>query len=159
MLGAANHLLAVARKLRWPGVLAEIAARLEAAAVPYKIVGGAAIALYGIQVPVKDIDIETTEAGAYRFQELFSDRAIQPVTLSDNGSHRSHFGRFDFDGLVVEVMGDVERMQEGKWLPTGNLTEGRLTLKGADGAGLLAGGRSSRLYPAGPPRSSQPVPA
>jgi len=130
LLGAANHLLAVARKPRWPGVLAEIAARLEAAAVPYKIVGGAAIALYGIHVPVKDIDIETTEAGAYQFQELFSDRAIQPVTLSDNGSHRSHFGRFDFDGLVVEVMGDVERMQEGKWLPTGNLTEGRLTLKG-----------------------------
>ena len=41
LLGAANHLLAVARKPRWPGVLAEIAAQLEAAQVPYTIAGGA----------------------------------------------------------------------------------------------------------------------
>ncbi len=129
LLGAANHLLALARKPRWPGVIAAIAARLEAEQVPYKIVGGAAIAIHGIPVPVKDVDIETSQAGAYRFQELFPGQVVQPVALSDNGVHRSHYGRFDFDGLPVEVMGDVERQQDGEWLPTGNLTESRLTLQ------------------------------
>jgi S-adenosylmethionine-dependent methyltransferase len=130
LFGAANHLLAVTRKPRWPRVLTEIAARLETARVPYKIVGGTAIALHGVRVPVRDIDIETTTAGAYRFQELFSEQVVQPVGLSDNGSNRSHFGRFDFDGLSVEVMGDIERLQDGEWRPTGNLTESRLTLQG-----------------------------
>ena len=130
LLGAANHLLAVARKPRWPGVLAELAAHLEAAQVPYTIAGGASIALHGVSIPVRDVDIETSAEGAYRFQELFPNQVVQRVVLIDNGIHRSHFGSFDFDGLTVEVMGDIQRLEDGEWLPTGNLTESRLTLLG-----------------------------
>lgn len=128
--GCVEHLLVVAHKPRWRTVLRQIARQLEEAGVPYKVVGGTSVALHGVPVPVKDLDLETDADGAYRFQELFASCTVESVTLSETESYRSHFGRFDFDGVTVEVMGDLHRREAGDWVPTATATESVVDLAG-----------------------------
>jgi ubiquinone/menaquinone biosynthesis C-methylase UbiE len=129
--GCAGHLLAVAHKPRWRAVLRRIAQTLAEAGVAYKLGGGAAIVLHGVPLPVKDLDIGTNVEDAYRFQDLFADHVIEPVTLRESEVYRSHLGRFDFDGVLVEVMGDLQRREGSKWVPTEAVTETTLDLEGA----------------------------
>jgi hypothetical protein len=115
--GCVEHLLVVAAKPRWRTVLRQVASRLDAAGLAYKVVGGASAALHGVPIPVKDLDLETDAEGAYRFQALFAECAILPVALRESEIYRSHFGRFDFDGVIVEVMGDLHRREGEGWVP------------------------------------------
>jgi hypothetical protein len=112
----------VETSLTWRAVLRQIIFQLSQENLTYKIVGGANLALQGLSVPVKDVDIETTAADAYRFQSLFPAHVVKSVSLCKNEYYRSHFGRFNFDGLIVEVMGDLYRHQGEQWLPTTTLT-------------------------------------
>ncbi len=128
--GCVEHLLAVAVKPRWRAALRQIARRLDEAGVAYKIVGGACAALHGVPLPVKDLDVETETEDAYRFQALFPDQVVESVTLRESEIYRSHFGRFDFDGLIVEVMGDLHRREGDKWVPTAATTETTVDLDG-----------------------------
>ena len=116
--GAGEHLLVVARNPHWRPVLREIARRLAEVDVRYTVVGGTSLALHGLPLPVKDLDIETDPDGAYRFAEMFAARIVEPVALKESRSYRSHFGRFDFDGVQVEVMGRLERRETDGWVPT-----------------------------------------
>jgi ubiquinone/menaquinone biosynthesis C-methylase UbiE len=128
--GGVEHLLTIAVKPRWRSVLRRIARQLGEAGVPYRVVGGASAALHGVPVTVDDLDLEMEADGAYRFQALFADCAAEPVTLRESETYRSHFGRFDFDGLMVEVMGDLQRREGGSWVPTMAKTETRVDLDG-----------------------------
>ena len=130
IFGSVEHLLVVAFKPRWRAALREIASTLNAAGLSYKVVGGASLALHGLPLPVRDIDIETDAAGAYRFQELFAGQVSQPVALGSTELYRSHFGRFDFAGVLVEVIGDNQRREGTDWAPTRALTEEVIDLDG-----------------------------
>lgn len=135
VFGAVEHLLVVAHHPSWRSVLRVIAARLNVESIPYSVVGGTCAALHGAPVPIKDIDIQTTANGARRFGELFAENNVAPVTLSENGAYRSHFGRFRFDPgaggpIDVEVMGDQERWQDGRWVGTMALTQTSVDLDG-----------------------------
>jgi len=128
--GCTAHLLVIASRPRWRAVLRHIAQRLDQAGVAYKVVGGAATALHGVTVPVKDLDLETDAEAAYHFQALFSDHVVEPVAMRESEIYRSHLGRFDFDGVSVEVMGDLCRREAGNWVPTATATEGIVDLDG-----------------------------
>ncbi len=114
----------------WRTVLRQIARRLEEVGVAYKVVGGAAAALHGVPRLVKDLDIETDAEDAYRFQALFSDHVVDAVARREDETYRSHFGRFDFDGVAVEIIGDVHRWEVGGWVPTAATTETTVDLDG-----------------------------
>jgi len=128
--GGVEHLLVVAHKPRWRAVLRQIVQRLQQAGVAYKVVGGASAALGGVPLPVKDIDVETDVESAYRFQSLFPDQVVDPVSLRASELYRSHLGRFDFEGLLVEVMGDLHRRQGERWVPTAAQSETTVDLEG-----------------------------
>ena len=128
--GGVEHLLAVARKPLWRAVLRRVAQRLAETGVTYKVVGGTAAALHGIPVTVNDLDLETDVEGAYRFQSLFAEQALMPVSWRESETYRSHFGRFDFDGVVMEVMGELERREGDGWVPTQTLSETTVSLDG-----------------------------
>jgi S-adenosylmethionine-dependent methyltransferase len=128
--GCTAHLLVIATRPRWRAVLRRIARRLDEVGVAYKVVGGTAIALHGVPVPVKDLDLETDADDAYRFQALFTDHVLEPVALRESETYRSHLGRFDFDGLRVEVMGDLHRREAGRWVPTVTTTQAVVELDG-----------------------------
>jgi len=128
--GLVEHLLVIARKPTWRAALVRIARRLDEAGVDYKVVGGASAALHGVRLIVKDLDLETDAGGAYRFQELFPGRVLQPVALRESQAYRSHFGVFDFEGLKVDVMGDLQRREGDRWVPTAARTLDHVELDG-----------------------------
>ncbi len=130
--GCAERLLAVVFKPRWQTVLRRIAQQLNEVGVPYTVVGGTSVALHGVSISVADIDIETDAEGAYQFQELFTDHVVEAVALRESDRYRSHFGRFDFDDVIVEVMGDLCRREAEQWVPTAATTETVVTLDGVE---------------------------
>lgn len=127
---AVEHLLVVSVKPRWRKALGEIVVRLDKAGISYKVVGGAALALYGVRQLVKDLDFEMTVEDVYRFQELFAAETIQPVSWQEGDYYRSHFGRFNIQGLPMDVMGDLQRREADGWKPTMTSTEASLDLDG-----------------------------
>jgi S-adenosylmethionine-dependent methyltransferase len=128
--GCVEHLLAVVVKPRWRAVLRHIVCQLREAGPAYQVVGGTAVALQGVPVPVKDLDLETDAEGAYRFQALFAGHATLPVALRESEVYRSHFGRFDFDGVTVEVMGDLHRREGEGWVPATTTNQTTIDLDG-----------------------------
>ena len=116
--GGVEHLLVVAHRPAWREVLKRIVRRLNEAGVPYTIAGGTSLALHGLLIRVKDLDIEMDVAGAYRFAALFADHAVTPVALRESAFYRSHFGQFDFDGVQVEIMACLERREGDAWVAT-----------------------------------------
>lgn len=129
LTGASNHLLAVARKPRWRAVLHQVISSLEANGIPYRVVGGTSAALHGVPVHVKDLDLETTATGAYQIAELLEEYIVRPVTFSESPIYRSHFGQFRIDGVLLEVMGDLERREGDGWTPSGTGTETTVPLE------------------------------
>jgi S-adenosylmethionine-dependent methyltransferase len=127
--GGVEHLLAVAVRPRWRAVLRRLARSLEEVGIGYKVVGGASIALHGIPIAVKDIDIELDAGDAYRFGELFSGDAVLPVAYREGEAYRSHLGRFQFDDVVVEVMGDLQRREGSRWVASITRTETTVDLE------------------------------
>jgi hypothetical protein len=118
------------RKPVWRQVVRRIARELKQAGLSYKIVGGASAALHGVEIPVKDIDIETSAEDAYRFEQLFSTEVLEPVTDKQSQRYRSYFGRFEFHGVIVEVMGDLQRREQERWIPTWTCTRTEIDLDG-----------------------------
>jgi ubiquinone/menaquinone biosynthesis C-methylase UbiE len=128
--GCTEHLLLIGNKPRWRAVLRLIAQGLAEAGVTYTVVGGTSPALHGIPIPVKDLDIETTAEDAYRFRDLYTEQVVTWKGLSEGATYRSHFGQFDFDGVSVEVMGDLHRREGDAWVPSSATTETIVDLDG-----------------------------
>ncbi len=128
--GAAEHLLVLAEKPCWRAALSFVANRLNQEGIDYRVVGGTAIALHGIPIEVCDIDIELSTANAYRCQEIFSEYVTNPVTYSSSEIYRSHFGQLEIEGQDIDIMGDLERCENGNWVPTTNLTREIIDLDG-----------------------------
>lgn len=128
--GGVEHLLAVCRKPRWRVVLRQLAQALNAAGIDYRVVGSAALALHGIDVTVHDLDLEMSRADANRFQARFAAQATMPVAWRESEHLRSYFGRYEIDGVQVEVMAEFERRRRGRWLPSLSATRDERDLDG-----------------------------
>ena len=126
-----EHLLAVCRKPHWRSVLKRIVAGLDAAGIDYRVVGGTALALRGLPVPVNDVDIEMAVEDAYRCQDLFAAFVVDPVAFREGEQARSHIGRFTFDGLRVEIMADLHWRKGDRWVPSFLTTRATVDLDGA----------------------------
>ncbi len=128
--GAVEHLLVVARNPAWRSVLVHVVWRMQEAGIPCKVIAGASATLHGVPLKVKDIDIETDAPDVYRCAKLFGAHLLGPAAYSNNETYRSHFARFNFDGVDVEIMGDLHRREGDAWTPTASLTETTVELDG-----------------------------
>ncbi|MGC9399227.1 MAG: nucleotidyltransferase domain-containing protein [Anaerolineae bacterium] len=117
-------------ELRWRVALRHVAGILNAEELPYKVVGGASVALHAVPVETEDVDLEMPIEATYRFQSRFADAVRLPVALRESATYRSHFGRFEIDGVVFEVMGGLHRWENGAWTPSYTITEALVTLDG-----------------------------
>jgi len=97
-------------------VLSKLHARLAHSRIEWAVTGSLSLALQGLPVEVKDIDIETDEKGVYRIETLFSEFSSTKVAFSSGRKIRSHFGVLLIDGLLVEIMGDVELLAGKTWI-------------------------------------------
>lgn len=111
--------------------LADIVPKLHVHCVdPWCLIGSAAALLAGADVTVADVDVLTSRDDAERLMALWSDRREAVYEPAGAERFRSHFARFRFPGLPVEVMGGLELNQGNGWTP---VQAGRLTLVGLNG--------------------------
>jgi len=85
--------------------------------VDWAVSGSLALALYGLPVIPKDIDLQTDRAGAEQIARL-----LAPYQVYAPGLHlgvrlmRSYLGQYRIQDVVVEVMGDLEYQSvNGSW--------------------------------------------
>jgi len=96
--------------------VAAIRDRLAGTDVDWALTGSTSFVLQGVPLEPDDIDVQTTEQGAYVFDETFADCRAEAVSLSSTETIRSHFGRFEVHGVAVEVMGALQkRTPDGSW--------------------------------------------
>lgn len=111
--------------------LAEIVPDLHVhCAAPWCLIGSTAALLLGAKVRVADVDVLTSRADAEALMAHWSARRASVSVLADSDRFRSHFARFCFPGMAVEVMGALELHVGDQW----QLVEpGRLVLAGLNG--------------------------
>jgi hypothetical protein len=81
------------------------------------IIGSAAAALAGADVVVADLDVMSSVDDAERLKTLWQSRLNTSYAPNGAALFRSHFARFDFPGMPVEVMGGLELHRNGTWQP------------------------------------------
>lgn len=91
--------------------------------IEWVLVGSTSLALQGVNVDPKDVDILTDKKGAYEIAEVLREYEIQPVFFSRSELFASHFGKFNIRGIHIEIMEDLEILTDGSWI---NVTADRL---------------------------------
>ena len=111
--------------------LAEVVPELHVHCVePWCLIGSAAARLLGASVDVADIDVLVSRGDAEALMALWADQREHDYRPADDERFRSHFARFHFPGLAVEVMGELELNRGDGWQP---VTPGKLQLVGVQG--------------------------
>lgn len=83
---------------------------------PWVLTGSLAFFYQGIPVDPHDIDIQTTESGAYEIEKRLAEFIVCPVRFSESDTIRSHFGECRIHGVKVEIIGDIEKRDaSGEW--------------------------------------------
>ena len=111
--------------------LAEIVPDLHVqCADPWCLIGSAAALLAGAEVSVADVDVLVSRDDAEQLMALWAARREEVYEPAGAERFRSHFARFRFPGMPVEVMGGLELNAGDGWQP---VKAGRLTLVGLHG--------------------------
>lgn len=97
-------------------VLRQLFTELKESQVMWVVTGSLSFALQGLPLEPHDIDIQTDAEGAYEIERHFFSQMSQKVAFSSTERMRSHFGALRIEGIVVEIMGDIEkRLEDGTW--------------------------------------------
>jgi hypothetical protein len=99
--------------------LAVICARLPLATVDWALTGSAGHRLQGVDVPVRDIDVQTDADGARAVGEALAEYVVEAPRPRTSPLIRSVFGRFLVAGVEVELMGGMchRRSPDAPWGP------------------------------------------
>ena len=91
----------------------------------WAVTGSTNLALRDVPIEPGDIDLMTDEAGAYEVEARFEDHITKPVAPSQSVEKRiaSHFGALAIEGVTVELMGGVEHLVDGEWVPAVPVTD------------------------------------
>ncbi|MBD3192802.1 MAG: hypothetical protein GF308_19340 [Candidatus Heimdallarchaeota archaeon] len=79
------------------------------------LVGSLSLALQGVNIHPKDIDILTDKAGALTCNKLLKDFCLEPIKWSKTEKFASYFGKFRMEKILVEIMGDLEIKYQDTW--------------------------------------------
>ncbi len=97
-------------------VLRALGERLDTLPCDWAITGSLGLALRGIDIAVRDVDVRTDRDGARAIAHAFAAAVERPVAFTESESIRSHFGSLRIEGIVVEIMGDMQqRLADGAW--------------------------------------------
>ena len=111
--------------------LAELVPELHVHCIePWCVIGSAGARMLGADVGVADVDVLVSRADADALMARWADRRDTGHAPADGDRFRSHFARFRFPGLPVEVMGGLELDAGDGWQP---VSPGKLVLVGLQG--------------------------
>lgn len=133
-------------------VIGDIVERLvETLADPpleWALTGSTSFALQGVPVEPNDVDVQTTESGAYEIEQRLAEHVVEPVSFQSSAGIRSHFGTLSIDGVTVEIMGAVQkRLADGTWEPPVDIEAHRQFVHFRDDhVPVLALGYEARAY-------------
>lgn len=83
---------------------------------PFYIIGSSALVLAGIPLEItEDIDLLTSTQDADLLKNHWQANKVGEYTPKDSDKFRSNFGRFQWDSILVEVMGELEVFHKGMW--------------------------------------------
>jgi hypothetical protein len=89
---------------------------LKDASFAWVVTGSAGMALQGVPVEAHDVDLQTDRAGAYEIERRLAEYSVSPVRYLASERIRSHFGALLIEGILVEIMGDMQsRLENGAW--------------------------------------------
>lgn len=97
---------------------------------PWCVIGSAAALLLGAETSAADIDVLTSRVDADRLIAQWAAQRDVSYMPADDGRFRSHFARFRFSGVPVEVMGALQLHADDGWQA---VESGRLVLVGVNG--------------------------
>ncbi|MFK2904623.1 hypothetical protein ISP17_11655 [Dyella ginsengisoli] len=97
---------------------------------PWCLIGSAGALLLGADVGVGDVDVLVSRSDAEALTALWTERRDTAHVPTDGDRFRSHYARFRFPGLPVEVMGGLELDAGDGWQP---VSPGKLVLVGLQG--------------------------
>ena len=98
--------------------LREILLRLKGCDLDWVVTGSLGMALQGVETEVYDIDLQTDKDGAFLIESQLSSYVVMPVHFLVSERIRSYFGKLDINGVIVEIMGDIQTItQDGNWIP------------------------------------------
>jgi len=100
-------------------VLKKIYIQLDKIGANWALTGSLNLALQGLPVKVKDIDILTDKAGAFMIENHFREFVARKVAFTSTQNIRSYLGALIINGVKVEIMGDVQlKSKDGSWEET-----------------------------------------
>lgn len=95
-----------------------IHAVLDGAPVLWTITGSLGMALQGLPVSVRDIDLQTDAPGADAIVTALGEFVRQPLMLRETERMRSIYALLEIEGVEVEIIGDIQRREAGAdWEP------------------------------------------
>jgi len=94
--------------------------RLKKGKINWVLVGSVNLALQGIKIRTKDIDILTDTKGAFKINKLFKEYEVEPVKLKwlklKDKKLLEYFGKFKIKGINVEILANRKLGKEQKFL-------------------------------------------
>lgn len=115
-----NHHLEMSSAGHLPRVheiaLRKLLPRLLKANFDWALTGSASFTLRGLPFIPEDLDLQTSQAGAYEMERLFAEYLDEPVRWSSSGRVQSYWGSLRVDGVQVEIIGAIQkRLPDGSW--------------------------------------------
>jgi len=84
--------------------------------VKWVLAGSLSLALQGVAVEPKDIDVLTDRRGAFETNRVLKKYEVKKVEYSQTDKISSYLGVFEIDDIKVEVMGDYKEREDEKWI-------------------------------------------
>jgi len=82
----------------------------------YAFRGTASLFLQGIEMNVDDIDILSDKETALSCNELLKEYLLEEVSYKESKQFKSYFGKFNIEGMPVEIMGEWQiKDVKGNW--------------------------------------------
>jgi hypothetical protein len=81
--------------------------------ITWRIGGSSCLFIQGVNVIPSDIELITTEGGAYRIFEIFDKFQENPVEEVNKGNWHCHLGTLEMNGFQVEIQGNLHYQSEG----------------------------------------------
>ncbi len=82
----------------------------------FAIRGTAGLVLQGLEMNVDDIDVLTDKETALACNDLLAEYLIEEVAFKESAKFKSYFGKFEIEGVPVEIMGEWQiKDNKGTW--------------------------------------------